>query len=51
MDTTVIAMRLQKLDGYLRSLRQMQDVPLDEYLEDDNIQAIVERRLQFDNTR
>lgn len=47
MDTTVIAMRLQKLDGYLRSLRQMQDVPLDEYLNDDNIQAIVERRLQL----
>ena len=47
MDTTVIAMRLQKLDGYLRSLRQMQDVPLDEYLDDDNIQAIVERRLQL----
>lgn len=25
----------------------MQDVPLDEYLDDDNIQAIVERRLQL----
>ena len=47
MDTTVIAMRLQKLDGYLRGLRQMQDVSLDEYLDDDNIQAIVERRLQL----
>lgn len=47
MDTTVIAMRLQKLDGYLRSLRQMRDVSLDEYLDDDNIQAIVERRLQL----
>jgi len=40
-------MRLKKLDGYLRSLRQMQAVPLDEYLDDDNLQAIVERRLQL----
>ncbi len=34
MDTTVIAMRLQKLDGYVRHLRQLQQVSLDEYLED-----------------
>lgn len=47
VDTRVIAMRLQKLDGYLRALRQMRDVLLDEYLDDDNIQAIVERRLQL----
>jgi len=32
-----IAMRLRKLDSYLRTLRQMQAVPLDEYLSDDNI--------------
>ena len=31
MDTTVIAMRLQKLDDYLRSLRQMQDVTFDQF--------------------
>ena len=47
MDTTVIAMRLKKLDDYLRGLRQMQAVPLDEYLDDDNIQTIVERKLQL----
>ena len=47
MDTRVIAMRLQKLDGYLRSLRQMQVVPIDEYLDDDNVQTIVERKLQL----
>lgn len=47
MDTAVIAMRLRKLDSYLRSLRQMQRVSLDEYLRDDNIQTIVERKLQL----
>ena len=47
MDTTVIAMRLQKLDSYLRSLRQMRAVSLEEYLGDDNIQTIVERKLQL----
>lgn len=47
MDTTVIAMRLRKLDGYLRALRQLQAVPLDEYLADDDIQTIVERKLQL----
>ncbi len=30
MDTAVIAMRLRKLDGYLRSLRQLQNVTLAE---------------------
>ena len=47
MDTTAIAMRLQKLDSYLRVLRQMQTIPLDEYKSDDNIQTIVERKLQL----
>lgn len=47
MDTRAIAMRLQKLDGYLRSLRQLQAVPLEEYLDDDNVQTIVERKLQL----
>lgn len=47
MDTTVIVTRFRKLDGYLRSLRQMQDVPLAEFLDDDNIQTIVERKLQL----
>ena len=47
MDTTAVATRLRKLDSYLRTLRQMQAVPLDEYLNDDNIQTIVERKLQL----
>lgn len=38
---------MRKLDSYLRTLRQMQAVPLDEYLDDDNIQTIVERKLQL----
>lgn len=38
---------MQKLDGYVRHLRQLEDIPLDEYLADENIQAIVERRLQL----
>ena len=47
MDTTVITMRLQKLDAYLQSLHQVQTVPLDEYLDDDGIQTYVERKLQL----
>ncbi len=47
MDTMVIATRLRKLNDYLRSLRQMQAVSMDEYLDDDNIQTIVERKLQL----
>ena len=38
---------MQKLDAYLRSLRQVQTVPLDEYLDDDGIQTYVERKLQL----
>ncbi len=38
---------MQKLDGYVGHLRRLESVPLDEYLEDENIQAIVERRLQL----
>lgn len=47
MDTTVIAIRLQKLENYVRHLRQLQSVLLDEYVDDKNLQAIVERRLQL----
>lgn len=36
-----------KLDGYVRHLRQLQHAPLAEYLDDENLQAIVERRLQL----
>ena len=46
MDTKVIATRLQKLEGYVRHLRDLQHASLDEYLADENLQAIVERRLQ-----
>lgn len=38
---------MQRLDGYLKSLRQLQRISLEEYLADENIQAIVERRLQL----
>ena len=47
MDITVITMRLTKLDSYVRHLRALQTAELDEYLRDENIQAIVERRLQL----
>ena len=40
-------MRLRKLDGYLLSLRQVQTVPLEEFLDDDGIQTYVERKLQL----
>jgi uncharacterized protein YutE (UPF0331/DUF86 family) len=46
-DTKVVETRLRKLDDYQRSLRQLQQVNLDEYLGDDNIQTIVERKLQL----
>lgn len=47
VDTRVIATRLQKLEGYVQHLRTLQQAPLDEYIEDENLQAIVERRLQL----
>lgn len=47
MDTAVIATRLQKLDAYVQHLQTLQQVSIDEYVEDDNLQAIVERRLQL----
>ena len=34
MDTEVLETRLQKLDVYVRHLRQLQQVSLDEYLAD-----------------
>jgi uncharacterized protein YutE (UPF0331/DUF86 family) len=47
LDTKVIAMRLNKLDGYQRGLLPFQQIPLEEYLADENMQMIVERRLQL----
>lgn len=38
---------MQKLDGYVQHLRQLQQATLDEYLDDENLQAIAERRLQL----
>lgn len=38
---------MRKLDEYLRVLRQLQAVALDDYLDDDSIQTIVERKLQL----
>ena len=47
VDTTVIATRLKKLDEYQRPLRQLQKVSPEEYLADDNLQTIVERKMQL----
>ena len=47
MDTKVIVTRLQKLENYARHLSQLQQAPLSEYLDDENLQTIVERRLQL----
>lgn len=47
MDTIVIVVRLKKLDSYVGHLRALQAASLDEYLFDENLQAIVERRLQL----
>ncbi len=47
MEPEVIATRLLKLEDYVRHLRQLHQAPLDEYIEDENLQAIVERRLQL----
>lgn len=43
----MITARLSKLDDYVRHLRELRHAPLDEYLDDENLQAIVERRLQL----
>ena len=47
MDIQVIETRLQKLDNYLHGLRPFQQVPRQEYVADENMQMIVERRLQL----
>lgn len=47
VDIRVIATRLNKLDAYQRGLLPFQQVPLEEYLADENMQMIVERRLQL----
>lgn len=38
---------MQKLESYVRHLHDLKQVPLDEYLDDENLQAVVERRLQL----
>jgi uncharacterized protein YutE (UPF0331/DUF86 family) len=47
VDIRVIATRLNKLDAYQRGLLPFQQVPIEEYLADENMQMIVERRLQL----
>ena len=44
-DIRVIATRLKKLDAYQRGLLPFQQISLEEYLADENMQMIVERRL------
>jgi len=46
-DIRVIATRLKKLDAYQRGLLPFQRIPLEDYLVDENLQMIVERRLQL----
>jgi len=46
-DIKVIATRLRKLDAYQRGLLPFRQITLEEYLDDDNMQMIVERRLQL----
>lgn len=43
----MIKARLKKLDGYQKSLLRFKDIKLDKYLQDDDIQTIVERKLQL----
>lgn len=47
MDKNVIEARLKKLDEYQKSLLRFQDIELNEYRADDDIQTIVERKLQL----
>ncbi len=47
MDKNVIEARLKKLDEYQKSLLRFQDLSPSEYREDDDIQTIVERKLQL----
>jgi len=47
MDKNVIEARLKKLDGYQKSLQRFQGLSLTEYRKDDDIQTIVERKLQL----
>lgn len=47
MDTRVIEARLRKLDAYVGKLKTYRNVAIDEYLRDEDMQAIVERRLQL----
>lgn len=47
MDKKVIEARLKKLDEYQKSLLRFQDIELNEYRADDDIQTIVERKLQL----
>jgi len=47
MDKNVIEARLKKLDDYQKSLQRFQGLSLTEYRKDDDIQTIVERKLQL----
>lgn len=47
MDKSVIEARLKKLDEYQKSLLRFQDLSQNKYIEDDDIQTIVERKLQL----
>lgn len=47
VDIEVIKARLKKLDEYQRSLARFEKISLEEYQNSDDIQTIVERKLQL----
>jgi uncharacterized protein YutE (UPF0331/DUF86 family) len=47
VDIKVIKARLKKLDEYQRSLARFESISLEEYQKSDDIQTIVERKLQL----
>ncbi|KKM12606.1 hypothetical protein SY88_02645 [Clostridiales bacterium PH28_bin88] len=47
MDTRVIEARLRKLNAYVGKLKTYRNVTIDEYLGDEDLQSIVERRMQL----
>jgi uncharacterized protein YutE (UPF0331/DUF86 family) len=47
MDPKVLKARLKKLDEYQKSLLRFKNIKLDKYLYDDDVQTIVERKVQL----
>lgn len=47
LDNSVILVRLARLDEYISRLKRFEDIELNKYLNDQDIQAVVERNLQL----